>query len=84
MHQEDGPEIARLCCGLWYRGYDVDRGDGVRANLVFRGKGGVDGFQAEWDAILGLLRKEHRKTPLAIIYDAASCMQKVRPPTRDV
>jgi hypothetical protein len=83
VHQEDGTEFARLGCGLWYRGYDVERGNGTRANLAFRGNGGMDSFQAEGEALLRLLRREDRGTPLAILYDTDSVIQKVRSQTRD-
>jgi ribonuclease HI len=81
--QEAGPDIARLGCGVWYRGYDVDRGNGTRENFAFRGTGGDDSFQAEGEALLKLLRSEKRDQPLAIMYDTDSVIQKVRSQTRD-
>jgi len=81
--QEAGPDIARLGCGIWYRGYDVDRGNGARANLAFRGTGGEDSFQAEGEALLRLLQREKRNQPLAIMYDTDSVIQKIRSQTRD-
>jgi hypothetical protein len=84
VQQEAGPDIARLGCGFWYRGYDLGRGEGARANLAFRGKEGKDSFQAEGEAMLGLLRKEReKKQPLAIMYDTDSLVQKIRSQTRD-
>ena len=81
--QETGPDIARLGCGIWYRGYDVGRGNEARVNLAFRGTGGDDSFQAEGEALLRLLRRENRDQPLAIMYDTDSVIQKVRSQTRE-
>ncbi|KAJ1464074.1 hypothetical protein T484DRAFT_3473518, partial [Baffinella frigidus] len=81
--QEAGPDIVRLGCGIWYRGYDVERGNGARANLAFRGTGGDDSFQAEGEALLWLLRRENRDQPLVIMYDTDSVIQKIRSQTRD-
>jgi hypothetical protein len=81
--QEAGPDIARLGCGIWYRGYDVVRGNETRVNLAFRGTGGDDSFQAEGEALLRLLRRENRDQPLAIMYDTDSVIQKVRSQTRE-
>ncbi|KAJ1471175.1 hypothetical protein T484DRAFT_1978461 [Baffinella frigidus] len=83
VSQEAGPDIARLGCGIWYRGYDVERGNGACANLAFRGTGGEDSFQAEGEALLKLLQRESRDQPQVIMYDTDSVVQKIRSQTRD-